>query len=105
MSQKSTGYYLDLLNERIERQLAKNPTELLNSKTYHVELDNEEIFQFFSESPEEFVGRIRKIIGSYCRQYNYPLDAKEVRIIIDTSYFVIKKIRELKTDSYNKAVC
>lgn len=105
MSQKSQSYFTDILNERIQKQLAENPTELLESKTYYVDLDSEDLLAFFIDSPEDFVPKVRRIIADWCRQYNYPISSKDVRIILDTKYFLIKKIRDLKSDSYNKPVC
>lgn len=102
---KSKAYFDDKINQIVEYKLLNETEKLIYTKKFIMNLDDEELFGFFNEEPETFMESLERKIRLGIKAFSIPINIETIKIIINSAYFNIRKLRHLPVSTIHKAIC
>lgn len=100
---QSKAYYEQRIEEIVNEFLIKQTDKIILTNRFLIPFEENVVYQYFIENPEEFTKILHKKTELAIKNYNLPIDINKLRIAYDHNFLVVKKLRDLKADMIYKA--
>lgn len=100
---QSKAYYEQRIEEIVNEFLIKQTDKIITTNRFLIPFEENVVYQYFIENPEEFTKILHKKTELAIKNYNLPIDINKLRIAYDHNFLVVKKLRDLKADMIYKA--
>lgn len=100
---QSRSYFEGRIEELVREFIIKQTENIITTNRFLIPFEEDVVYQYFIENPEDFTKILRQKTEIAIRNYNLPIDINKLRIAYDHNFLVISRLRDLKANMIYKA--